>query len=107
MSKAMDDVLAERRRQIEVEGWTAEHDNQHAPGELAMAGACYAAHSAITLNTEDYSIAQSFVRRCWPWAREWWKPKDKRRDMVRAAALMIAEIERIDRAAECSKEVTA
>lgn len=35
----------------------------------------------------------------WPWALEWWKPKDNRRNLIRAAALVIAEIERLDRAA--------
>lgn len=35
-------VIAERRRQIEVEGWTHEHDDQHQVGDLASAGACYA-----------------------------------------------------------------
>jgi hypothetical protein len=34
----------------------------------------------------------------WPWLSKWWKPKDRRRDLVRAAALVIAEIERLDRA---------
>lgn len=37
----------------------------------------------------------------WPrsWSRAWWKPKNPRRDLVRAAALLIAEIERLDRRA--------
>lgn len=38
----------------------------------------------------------------WPWDWAWWKPKNPRRDLVRAAALIIAEIERLDRAAEAS-----
>ena len=33
----------------------------------------------------------------WPWAAEWWKPKDCRRNLVRAGALILAEIERLDR----------
>ena len=32
MSKATDDVLAERQRQIEAEGWTADHDDAHGIG---------------------------------------------------------------------------
>ena len=31
------------------------------------------------------------------WSKDWWKPKDKRRDLIRAAALIVAEIERLDR----------
>jgi hypothetical protein len=40
------------------------------------------------------------VNSLWPskWAEHWFKPKDPRRDLVRAAALCIAEIERLDRA---------
>jgi hypothetical protein len=34
----------------------------------------------------------------WPWDRKWWKPTDRRRDLVKAAALILAEIERLDRA---------
>jgi len=34
------------------------------------------------------------------WPRDWaFRPKDRRSNLVRAAALLIAEIERIDRAA--------
>jgi hypothetical protein len=36
----------------------------------------------------------------WPWHDDWWKPKDRRRDLIRAAALIVAEIERLDRAAK-------
>jgi len=38
----------------------------------------------------------------WLWGPEWWKPSsdDPRRDLVKGCALLLAEIERIDRAAE-------
>lgn len=108
MSNAAKDVLAERQRQISAEGWTPEHDDEHIGGEMALAASCYAAHTgadtmlhAKTLSVEWHhklSSAQEFVGRHWPWARTWWKPKDRRSNLVRAAALLIAEIERIDRA---------
>ena len=87
LSRAADDVIAERVRQTESEGWTAEHDDEHEGGELAEAAACYALGTA----TSD----------TWPgsWDQAWWKPRDRRRNLVRAAALLIAEIERLDRAA--------
>lgn len=90
-SAAATDVLTERHRQVQAEGWTAEHDDAHAAGSLAEAAACY-----ITGCTywSPYDGNQR-----WPWALEWWKPKDRRRDLVRAAALLLAEIERLDRAA--------
>jgi len=36
----------------------------------------------------------------WPWNMVWWKPKNYRRDLVKAAALLVAEIERLDRKAQ-------
>lgn len=85
------DVLAERQRQVSVEGWTPEHDDQHADGELARAGASYAAHAGANLNGQEPLF--------WPWERDWWKPGPARRMLVKAGALILAEIDRIDRAA--------
>ncbi|WP_242671740.1 hypothetical protein [Azotobacter chroococcum] len=42
LTTAARDVLAERRRQIEVEGFSLEHDRQYDLGELPAAAACYA-----------------------------------------------------------------
>lgn len=104
MSDALNDIAAERKRQIEVEGWTAEHDADHSDGALARAAGCYALYAGgMTdmgcdrpgdISDDDrWSMPQH-----WPWACEWWKPKDARRDLVRAGALIVAEIERLDRA---------
>lgn len=87
-SQAVLDVAAERRRQIEVEGWTPEHDDEHKDGQLALAAACYA------LNAAGCGCE---VARNWPWRGVWWKPSTPRRDLVKAAALILAEIERLDR----------
>jgi len=83
------DILKERRRQIEQEGWTPAHDDDHDSGQLADAAACYA------LNASGYG--EKRFEHFWPFASRWWKPKEPRRDLVRAAALIIAEIERLDR----------
>lgn len=103
LSKAAVDVLAERRRQIEVEGWTPEHDDQHGDGSMAQAAAVYAEYAASGfLHFTGQKIAErgnAPVR--WPWDSGWWKPKNRRYDLVRAAALILAEIERLDRAS-CS-----
>jgi hypothetical protein len=40
---ALGEIAAERRRQIEVEGWTHAHDDGHDDGSLAAAAACHAA----------------------------------------------------------------
>jgi len=107
MSKAINDVVAERKRQIEAEGWTESHDDQHNDSSMALAGACYAKHyvgrawllESFVDGAKRYLADQ--MPEDWPdsWAEEWWKPKNPRRDLVRAAALLIAEIERLDRAA--------
>lgn len=95
--QALHDVMAERRRQMMVEGWTAKHDDAHGNGAMAVAAACYALASepAIQLDTLNFAALWRWTG----WAMEWWKPKDKRRNLVRAAALLLAEIERMDRAA--------
>lgn len=95
---ALDDIAAERRRQVEEEGWTTEHDDQHDRGELARAAACYAA--GHTFDHDVYPAFQTTVNMtAWPWSRDWWKPTTPRRNLVKAAALIVAEIERLDRAA--------
>ena len=59
---------------------------------MAAAAACYALASFLRND-----LARIF-KRYWPWDREWWKPTTQRRDLVKAGALILAEIERIDRA---------
>lgn len=88
-SRALQDVADERQRQRDAEGWTLDHDDGHKGGELARAGACYALHAGTNLGGQTPLF--------WPWAKEWFKPKTARRDLVRAAALIVAEIERGDR----------
>lgn len=85
-------VLAERKRQVAAEGWTPGHDDEYEHGELADAAGCYA------LSSELFDCAGE-PPRPWPWPDEWWKPTNRRRDLVKAGALILAEIERLDRAA--------
>lgn len=96
------EIANERLRQISVEGWTPEHDDQHSSGELAGAAGCYAKHVnarqwCFKNNPDDYQCEPEPSG--WPWAAEWWKPKNPRSDLIRAAALIVAELERLDRAA--------
>lgn len=103
ISEELIEIAAERRRQVEAEGWTPEHDDSHKDGELADAAACYAYHAGL----DDKNREHAGPPVLWPWAEDWWKPKDRRRDLVRAAALIVAEIERLDRASEkAAKEAT-
>ncbi len=107
LTKAAQDVLNERQRQVSVEGWTPEHDDAHATGEIARAAATYAiaggwpdqAERAVMDEFGDSSATPHRIQAVWPWSREWWRPTDRRRDLVKAGALILAEIERLDRAA--------
>lgn len=99
----IDEIAAERRRQIEVEGWTAEHDDRHRPGDLAAAGACYAQSAYMSVEDRFFWTDIGLVPIEWPWGRAWWKPTTARRDLIKAAALIVAEIERMDRE---SRDVT-
>lgn len=94
-TQAARDVLAERRRQVEAEGWTPEHDDQHDAGELAVAAGCYAIWAGGTSDV----IGRFSWKNFFPWDWKWWKPSGSRRNLVKAGALILAEVERLDRAA--------
>lgn len=89
--QAARDIVVERVRQITKEGWTADHDDAHTLGQMAGAALCYLA--------EDIPHwARQQAHGCyWPWDAGWWKPGDHRRNLVKAGALILAEIERLDR----------
>lgn len=98
VTDAARDVLCERRRQVEQEGWTPEHDEKHRDHELSCAAGCYAMHT-LAYPAGDPPPA-------WPWAADWWKPTTHRRNLVKAGALILAEIEKIDRAAARSGDAS-
>jgi len=82
-------ILAERRRQIEEEGYDAAHDFCHTPQTLCRAAAAYALH-------EDCAdLVADGARNLWPWGARFWKPKDHLRNLVRAGALIAAAIDRL------------
>lgn len=78
-------IAQERQRQID-EGWTPEHDDRHEHGELYIAASCY-------MCLDDFEDAPEL----WPWHRKWWKPKDRISNLVRAGAMIAAEIDRLQR----------
>jgi hypothetical protein len=99
-------IAAERRRQIETEGWTPDHDDLHDGGELVEAARCYAYAAQVA---QRHDIAEWFgldadgrikspdpIHGRWPWRREGWKATgDAVRDLVKAASLIAAEIDRL------------
>lgn len=126
---AVQDVIDELRRQVEVEGWSAAHDDTHDKGEMAGAAACYALAGVTYVAPDHYpprkkyaavvdarnsisekerettreaiklALGEPSAPKSWPWDASWWKPSNARRNLVKAAALLISEIKRIDRAA--------
>ncbi len=85
-------IADERARQVSVEGWTPEHDDRHNDFEMERAAVCYAESATCTSD-------QSEVPTLWPWGAEWWKPSDDPiRNLVKAGALIAAEIDRLLRA---------
>lgn len=91
------DVIAERLRQISEEGWTLTKDDRIKNGTLAKAAASYAQFS--TLPDENRALHKPGKAPAdWPWHPDWFKPTTRRRDLVKAGALILAEIERLDRA---------
>lgn len=74
-------IAIERRRQVQAEGYTIEHDQVHGAAQLAQAAEAYLTGSP----------------KMWPWAPETLKMSaDIRRNLVKAGALIAAAIDVID-----------
>lgn len=87
---AVRDLVIERKRQVNVEHYTPEHDDEHTDGSLAQGAEAYLVAYSGDPETE-----------IWPWQADLFKPdgrKFSRRDLIKAGALIIAELERLDRA---------
>jgi hypothetical protein len=100
-STAMIDVAKERIRQADHgpggEGYDALHDDMHDHGELCGAAAAYALNASCLLYPHNGTPIEDPTLVGWMWDLSGWKPKNPRADLVRAAALIIAEIDRMDR----------
>lgn len=84
-------IRDERFRQVAEEGWTPEHDDGHVDGELGLAAVAYVLYGR---NAEMPTPVS------WPWEDETWKPSpDRVKNLVRAGALLAAEIDRLERVA--------
>ena len=99
MKSGIELIAEERKRQVEKEGWSAEHDSDHWRGELADAAACYTlGKSAMEKYFNDGIGGEiKLTINLWPWEKKWWKPtrKDRIKELTKAGALIAAEIDRI------------
>lgn len=91
-------AMAERRRQKDDEGWHEEHDDAHSHGELEQAAAAYLLAGKFVYRDPETGKEQVLDGEgVWPWDKEWWKPRERRRNLVRACALTVAAGEKFDR----------
>jgi len=92
-------IAAERTRQIKEEGWSLAHDaTEHKDdGALICAAHCYLLHAMESGWVYDKIGAEEY-RRVGPddlWPDGWrWNPKSPAEDLVRAAALIAADLDR-------------
>jgi hypothetical protein len=118
MANGAELIAAERQRQIDKEGWSAKHDDEHDCGEMAMAAACYAAPHRLyeKIGNDAWTFQDP-----WPWAEEWDKrprdedeylidnaeaPRGERiKQLVKAGALIAAEIDRLQREDSASDQI--
>lgn len=83
-------IAQERARQVNSEGWTADHDNKYVKEELVAAGDAYLLATKTGANAP--------VPRFWPWESVWWKPSvSPVRNFEKAGALYQAELDRLKR----------
>lgn len=95
-AKVAGELFEERVRQQIGEPWTIAHDDAGEDGDLAFAGACYAQEAGHQMRQgRGPNGHPAFVS--WPWGQDAWKPGVARRALVKAGALIIAAIERLDR----------
>ena len=88
-------ISEERQRQIDVEGYTLEHDINHNETEFIHAAMAY-------LMIDKDNITRAGV---WPWSGGTFKPKDVVRDLTKAGALIAAAIDVIQNTNEDDSEV--
>ena len=88
-SKGIELITKERERQIEVEGWSKEHDRQHDFGELSDLAACYA--------LRPYWRKRISIPMINPFGFGGFKPNpnNRIRELTKAGALIAAEIDRL------------
>ena len=92
-------IAAERQRQVRAEGFSEDGDRKHGSGQLARAGIFYA-HAAFIQST-ILKPPRLPVPYLWPLRKKWWKPsRDPIRNLVKAGALIAAEIDRLQHAKE-------
>ena len=93
MKNGIELIANERKRQIESEGYNLRRDKMNwGQGQLAMAAASY-----VTPAFQRMTIGDRKSPYCFPFRDEFWKPtpENRIRELVKAGALILAEIDRL------------
>ncbi|MDF2381340.1 hypothetical protein JMG10_07680 [Nostoc ellipsosporum NOK] len=111
MKTAIQKIAEERQRQIDKKGYCQTHDQDHDKAELASAAAAYT--TSYVVNTQAKASEDKITRRrlavmntsiglIWPFHGGEFKPNYENpiRDLIKAGALIVAEIERIEGVAD-------
>jgi hypothetical protein len=101
MKTAIELIAEERARQLTAEGYTHAHDDEHTHGQIAAAALCYTDAHLVALtwhpSHHEEKWTQVMMDR-WPWGEEYFQPRaDPIKNLVKAGALIAAEIERLQR----------
>ena len=83
----LDLIKAERQRQIEVECYDAQHDDEHGAAVLADAAKAF----------EEARSPAASMPACWPWNAAVWNPQTRERNLIRAGALYDAAADAAER----------
>lgn len=88
MSIGIEKLATERVRQIEEKGYDAEHDHNHVL-LLRWGAQAYLRH-AIAL---DEGVDLTAEECQWPWSEEFWKPGTAEEDLIKAGAMIAADLD--------------
>jgi hypothetical protein len=99
-SRGLADVVGERLEQVFKHGFTPDHDSHHKPEDLPLASLTYLEDGVSKLLggngvRRDGNHLSPEVPASWPW-RDLFRPTDARTNLVKAAAFLIAAIDRLD-----------
>ena len=103
MKKGIELIADERKRQIDVEGYSQQHDSQHNASEFIYAAISYIESAKVGVNCQEMGHTNENVimmrkndkRLFFPWGEANFKPTTNIRDLVKAGALIAATIDRL------------
>lgn len=99
-------IERERNRQITREGWSIKHDDKQNLDQLSWAAVAYVMPDPVmrfaeaNMANSHHASSMCLSREClWPWPATTYKPTphDRMRELVKAGALIVAEMERLQR----------